>query len=570
MSKTQSVLLLFIALVFSVTAIPAQSPENVTLKVAVVDKDLNLKNVPKFVLSIRKQNDAGFAARIVATDFDGSAKVSLPAGNYTVTSASPLVFENKSFNWEVAFSVAGGSPLALELSNDNAKIGESSVAAASAPRRRVSEAAELFKTLRNGVVTVEGVLGAGTGFIFDRSGLILTNQHVISETTEIRVRFDRSTAVKARVLAVDAERDLAILQINLAAFPASTVLKIAEPSAGEPPLFEGENVFTIGSPAQQEKILTTGIVSKLEDRAVISDITFSSGNSGGPLFNSLGEVVGVATFSVKDKSGPGLAGIVRIEEGRELIAKARDIAATKGMPSAELMPNMPDGTFPVETIKTALSAKVFPSKQYLSDVKDYQIKFMTPIYKFYAIERDRIDSLKIRDKRNKQKGATADMFRDLRYWNEYAGELAPVVDILALPETTPTAKSMLLSAATNITTGYSTPFDLKYKADFAEMKLMCDGSEVVPLRRNKTEIDRELQNYYKTRRRYTYAGVYSYPYDIFAPGRCRELKLQVFSEENIEQPITSVVSEAVKARVWSDFSDFRSRGAITRVEERKQ
>ena len=51
---------------------------------------------------------------------------------------------------------------------------------------------------------------------------------------------------------------------------------------------------------------------------------------------------------------------------------------------------------------------------------------------------------------------------------------------------------MRLSAATNITTGYSTPFDLKYKADFAEMKLMCDGSEVVPLRRNKTEIDREL------------------------------------------------------------------------------
>jgi hypothetical protein len=117
---------------------------------------------------------------------------------------------------------------------------------------------------------------------------------------------------------------------------------------------------------------------------------------------------------------------------------------------------------------------------------------------------------------------------------------------------------MLLSAATNLTIGYSTPFDLKYKADFYSMRLTCDGKEITPLRRSKTEIDRSLQNYYKTRTRYTYAGIYTYPYDLFAPGRCGEIKVQVFSEEDIEEPITTVVSDTVKNRIWSDFQDFRN------------
>jgi hypothetical protein len=239
------------------------------------------------------------------------------------------------------------------------------------------------------------------------------------------------------------------------------------------------------------------------------------------------------------------------------------MASTKGTPSAELMPNLPEGVFPVETIRTAISAKDFPVKQYISDVKNYEIKYMTPVYKFYAIEKDRIDSLKIREKRNKVKGGSADMFRDLRSYSEYAGELLPVVDILALPETTPTAKSMILSAATSAMTGYATPFDLKYKADFFQMRLVCDGKEVTPLRLNKTEIDRDLQNYYKVRKRYTYAGIYTYPYEIFAPGRCSEMKLQVFSEEDIEEPITTIINDVTKNRVWSDFQDFRiQRAAI--------
>jgi S1-C subfamily serine protease len=565
MLKTKFVLLMALTAALTLPVF-AQSPENVVIKVTVVDDGLNLKAVPKFSLVIRKAGDTAFIR--VSTSVEGRAVLSLSPGNYVVASETPLAFQNRGFSWEQAFSVEHGKVVTIELSSDNAKIAGT---AAAQPGRDISRGGEMFKILRDGVVTVQGELGPGTGFIIDESGLVLTNQHVIDQSNEIRVRFDKYTAVKARVLAVDEERDLAVLQINMSAFPKSRVLKIAARNAVEQPVIEGEHVFTIGSPVDQDKILSSGIASKIEKRAIITDITFNSGNSGAPLFNSLGQVVGITTFKIKDRSSAafakneltaeesGLSGIVAIDEATELIAKAKAAAATKGLPSAQLMPNMPDGVFPVETIKSALQDKKFPLNQYVSDVKNYQIKYMTPVYKFYVMEKDRIESLNNRKKRNKEKGMTdtADAFRDLRYWSEYAGELRPVVQILALPETGASGASMALSVLAQGTIGFSTPLDQKYKADFYQMKLMCDGQEILPLIRNKTEIVRELQNYYKDRKRYTYAGVYSYPHEAFAPGRCRQMQVQVFSEEDIETPITSDVPEATRNRIWMDFQDFR-------------
>lgn len=573
MLKTKFVLLLTLAAVLSLP-VHSQSSPNVVIKVTVVDDGLNLKSVPKFGLIVRPAGEPAGRDIKISTSTEGRADVFLSPGSYVVVSEKPLSFLSRSFKWEYAFSVENGRTSTIELSSDNAKIADT---AGPASGRDISRGGEMFKTLRDGVVTVQGELGPGTGFIIDESGLVLTNHHVIDQSNEIRVRFDRNTAVKARVLAVDEERDLAVLQINMSAFPKSVVLKLALKNTVEQPVVEGEHIFTIGSPLDQDKILSSGIASKIEKRAIITDITYNSGNSGAPLFNSLGQVVGINTFKIKDRSSAafaknemtaeesGLSGIVAIDEATELIAKAKASAATKGLPSAQLMPNMPEGVFPIETIKAAFKEKKYPLDQYVSDVKNYQIKYMTPVYKFYVMEKDRVESLINRKKRNKEKGVDmADAFKDLRYWSEYAGELRPVVQILALPETGASGASMALSVIAQGTIGFSTPLDQKYKADFYQMKLMCDGQEIVPLIRNKTEIVRELQNYYKDRRRYTYAGVYSYPFDAFAPGRCRQMQVQVFSEEDIETPIVSDVSEATKSRIWSDFKDFRVQTAAVR------
>jgi S1-C subfamily serine protease len=551
----------------------AQVKDNVTIKVAVVDKNLNLKNVPKLALVVRKTDNAAFAEQKIATSFEGAATLLLPAGSYTVWSDAPLAFEDKNFLWEQSFKVEDGKITTVELSNDNAKIAavpvaangatfsESTTTTSSSPRRRISEEGELFKTLRDGVVTVEGETGNGTGFIIDQKGLILTNQHVVGKSNEVRVRFDKQTAVKARVLAEDPERDIAVLQVNLGVCQTCRVLKIAEAKPEEPTVIEGERVFAIGSPLYQDKILTSGIASKVETRAIITDVNINPGNSGGPLFNSIGEVVGLTTFGVQAEGGPGIGGVVRVEEAATALKQAREKAEPLSLPTAELMPNMPEGSFPLETIKTRMDVKKFEQKPYKDDIKNYQINYITPVFKFYTNEKERMRSLKDRNKRNKDKGAvdTIDRYRDLRNWNEYAGELRPVVDILALPEVTASGNSMLLSAITAVASQgmMSTPLNYKFKADFYQMKLMCDGKEVTPIKRNKVEFGAQMGSYYKVKTRFTYAGVYTYPFEAFEPGKCSQLQLQVFSEENIETPIITNVEPMTRERIWSDFAEYR-------------
>jgi S1-C subfamily serine protease len=546
--------------------IHAQTTANVIFKVAVVDKNLNLKNVPKFPLVIRKTDDSAFVEQRISTSVEGAANAALSTGSYIVSSEKPLEFEEKSFVWEHNFKVEAGKDSIVELSNDNAKITNltASVAANNSPRRRITEEAELFKTLRDGVVTVEGELGAGTGFIVDDRGLILTNQHVISKSTEIRVRFDKQTVVRAKLIHEDPERDIAVLLANLSACKTCRALKIAENAPDNPPIVEGERVFAIGSPLFQDKILTSGIVSKVEKRAIISDISINPGNSGGPLFNLDGNVIGLTTFGVDAGSGPGISGIVRIEEAADLLGKAREDLKTRTAPTAELLPTVPEGTFPVETIKTRIEAsKKFDQKPYKDDIKDYQINYMTPVFKFYLSEKDRIESMKDRDKRNKDKGtttnSTVDRYRDLRNWNEYAGELRPAVEILALPEVTASGKSLLLGVLTGVASQgmIMTPPNYKFKADFYQMKLLCNNQEVTPLRRQKVEFGAAMPSYYKVKTRFTYAGVYTYPFDVFEPGKCAQLQLQVFSEEDIEKAIVTNVTELTKQRIWNDFSDFR-------------
>ncbi|HEX8128583.1 MAG TPA: serine protease [Pyrinomonadaceae bacterium] len=546
-----------------VAAVVAQSASKVSVKVALVDRDLNVKPVPKQVLLVQRLGadgapDASAPAQELTTSFDGTATLALAPGSYQLSAQKPVEFDGKSYQWSAKFQVVEGQEASVELSNDNATM----TAHVAAPgRRRVTEEAELFKQLRDGVVTVEGELGHGTGFIVDERGLILTNQHVVSNSKELRVQFDRTHKVRAVLVAEDRDRDVAVLWANLAPCASCKTLKIAKAQEGDPAVIEGERVFAIGSPLSQEKILTSGIVSKVEKRAIISDVNINPGNSGGPLFNSLGEVIGLTTFGESAGFGPGVSGIVRIEEAEQLLAKAKESAQAKDMPSAELMPTVPEDVFPLDSIKARLEVKKFEQKPYKTELGDYDVMMLTPVYKFYLSEKDRLEAVREREKRNRGEGAqgTMDKYRNLRNWAEYAGELKPVVQILAIPEMKMTGKSLLLGAVLMAGAGVMTPPDMKFKADFYEMSLVCDGTVITPIQRGKSELIVPMQSYYKIKNRFTYAGIYTFPVDPFEPGKCKQLTLNVFSEENPTVPAKKILTPQIVQRVWMDFEGYRQR-----------
>jgi serine protease Do len=138
------------------------------------------------------------------------------------------------------------------------------------------------------------VHGTGSGFIVDPSGIILTNAHVVKNATDVTVKLTDRREFRAKVLGADPKTDIAVLKIDAKDLPTVKLGNTRD-------LEVGEWVRAIGSPFGFENTVTAGVVSAkgrtLPDGSgvnfVQTDVAVNPGNSGGPLFNSRGEVVGV-------------------------------------------------------------------------------------------------------------------------------------------------------------------------------------------------------------------------------------------------------------------------------------
>ena len=136
--------------------------------------------------------------------------------------------------------------------------------------------------------------GVGSGFIISPDGYLLTNAHVVAQASEVTVKLTDKREFKAKVIGFDRKTDVALLKIEASNLPA---VKLGNP--GETKV--GEWVVAIGSPFGFDNTVTAGIVSaksrELPDEAYVpflqTDVAVNPGNSGGPLFNMKGEVIGI-------------------------------------------------------------------------------------------------------------------------------------------------------------------------------------------------------------------------------------------------------------------------------------
>lgn len=156
--------------------------------------------------------------------------------------------------------------------------------------------------------------GQGSGFILNKDGLILTNNHVISDGQKIEVKLSDKHTYKAQVIGVDPNHDLALLKITA---PNLVPATLAE-SQG---LVVGQRVYAIGNPFGLQGTMTRGIISAIRsirgpqgnpiEDAIQTDAAVNPGNSGGPLLNSKGEVIGITTLIANNgadqSSGIGFA-----------------------------------------------------------------------------------------------------------------------------------------------------------------------------------------------------------------------------------------------------------------------
>jgi S1-C subfamily serine protease len=182
--------------------------------------------------------------------------------------------------------------------------------------------ADLYANVKDSVVLVQGATSTGgvqgSGFVYNYSGdmVVITNFHVVFDTTDLSVTFSDGHGYAATVLGNDTYADLAVLSVNDAPATEFKPLQIASSSG----LRVGDQVIAIGNPYGLVGSLTTGVVSAV-GRTIQEDTTASfsianiiqtstpinPGNSGGPLLNAVGNVVGITTAIVNDSQGLGFA-----------------------------------------------------------------------------------------------------------------------------------------------------------------------------------------------------------------------------------------------------------------------
>ena len=208
--------------------------------------------------------------------------------------------------------------------------------------------------------------GLGSGFVINESGYIVTNNHVVEQATEVRVKLRSGKEYVAIVLGADPKTDLALLRIE-----CSEPLTPA-PLGDSEELRIGEWVIAIGNPFGLDQTVTAGIVSAKGRKEVMpgpdfryanfiqTDASINPGNSGGPLFNMRGEVVGINAAIVAAGQGVGFA--IPVNMAKQLIPQLAIGKVERSYIGVLIQPLTPEmaESLGIDDIRGALVAQVTP------------------------------------------------------------------------------------------------------------------------------------------------------------------------------------------------------------------
>jgi S1-C subfamily serine protease len=172
----------------------------------------------------------------------------------------------------------------------------------------------------------------GSGFVIDKAGYIVTNYHVVGNAQSVQVSFSNNDSMKAEIIGKDPATDVALLKVE-ASSRALKPLALGDSDG----IHVGDQVAAIGNPLGLDRSITLGIVSALHrsltspegtpiDRVIQTDAALNHGNSGGPLLNAQGQVVGVSSAISTGDSGETNTGIgfaIPINTVRDVVAELK-------------------------------------------------------------------------------------------------------------------------------------------------------------------------------------------------------------------------------------------------------
>jgi S1-C subfamily serine protease len=511
-------------------AAPQLEPVNVKVRVLLVDKDLNQKPVPFYIVTLRSQA-SGNPSTELKTDLDGKAEKPLAPGRYSLTTSKPVELGGKRYTWSLEIQIAGAEQR-IDLTNDNAKAEDIPPSAAASGDSKSSAGAAggdliaLFEKFKNSVVTVHSESSNGSGFLVDSTGLVVTNNHVVRSSSYLAVQFDQKRKVPAKLINSNPDKDIAVLWFDPVAFREGVVAPLLATDTAKA-VAVGQRVFTIGNPLGREKVLTTGVVSKVEKDAITSDININPGNSGGPLFTLEGQVAGITTAGLRN-----LASIVPAENVRPLVEEARKAIAKDTPPASTLLPVEPPDYYPPDVLRELLKQEKMDTKPYFFDAGEFQVGLITPPVNYFLRHENEMDAAR---KAAKRSGSDPSQAKPPANALEDAQDYRPVLVVRVRPK-------------------FGVLFKVRFKNGFSRMRLLCGGKELTPILPGKSEYD--LLDARGRTVDTTFQGRYVYQADGLTPS-CGSVVLEIYTEKDPNSPIGKPIESSTVERVWKDFEAYR-------------
>ncbi|HTP28719.1 MAG TPA: Do family serine endopeptidase [Anaeromyxobacteraceae bacterium] len=297
----------------------------------------------------------------------------------TTPQASPAGGKNEERLWHEASAKAPApgmplqpslAPLIKELKQAVVNISSTTVVKNPAPnrRRQGGDDEEQFFERFFGQQMPEEFRGTslGSGFIINDEGYVLTNNHVVKDATDIKVKLDDGREFEAKTVGRDPATDVALIKLQ------KVTSKLPVVGLGDSDALEqGDFVLAIGSPLGFRESATFGIVSAKDrqltgspyDDFLQTDAAINQGNSGGPLFNMKGEVIGINTAIISPQIGSGIGFAVPINLAKQVIPQLRKGKVSRGylgVAVSELTPDLIKGFGLKENAKGALVQSVQP------------------------------------------------------------------------------------------------------------------------------------------------------------------------------------------------------------------
>ncbi|BCS35538.1 hypothetical protein TBR22_A47710 [Luteitalea sp. TBR-22] len=457
------------------------------------------------------------------TGADGTGKVTLPAGTYTVESEEPIAFSGRTYEWRQEVTITAGQDTVLVLTSANAEVGERAPDTTEAGANRVLDAWDLLLRWQDTVVRVWTPTRHASAVIVG-PGLVATAQRVVGTDTTAQVQVSASEKVSARVVATDPGREVAILAV------APGVLKdrpeLALGCDGPPATLErGDRVSALSLPLRGQPNTATGTVRRVKTGPLLAEFDYSLGSVGGPVFSAGGVLIGLTSLA---EGGGDDAHIETPIVSRAAVCEAVASARTATVETAPtLLPVEPDAYVTEADLKQAIEKKRGGLAPYQVSTAGFDVSVVTPLAAH----------------------AGAQGSFDFGQWSAYVANYPSVLLVRATPRQ---VESLWLKVARGaaMTQGIALPPLTHFAPGFARMRVLCGAKELVPVhpfvverRTSETEAIRE--------------GMYVFTPDAIGP-HCGSVTIEVWSEKAPDKREVVTLDAPRLTQIWNDMAPFRA------------